>query len=99
MRDRDAGAVLELGIRTWNESDSGRVVLEIADTGTGIPAENLKQVFKPFFTTKTDGAGHGLGLSICQQIIRSYGGEIAVESEWGAGTKVRVSIPVSGRIS
>ncbi len=97
MKDRENGSPLNLGIRTWNDKGPGRIVLEIADTGTGIPPENLKQVFKPFFTTKTDGAGHGLGLSICQQIIRSYGGEVTVDSEWGTGTKVRVSIPVAER--
>jgi signal transduction histidine kinase len=99
MKDRESGSNLNLGIRTWTESVSDRVVLEIADTGTGIPPENIKQVFKPFFTTKTDGAGHGLGLSICQQIIRSYGGEVMVDSEWGAGTRVRVSIPVVRRMA
>jgi signal transduction histidine kinase len=97
MRDKEAGSALTLGIRTWKNADPGGMILEITDTGTGIPPANLKQVFKPFFTTKTDGAGHGLGLSICQQIVRSYGGEVTVESEWGAGTKVRVLIPVSVR--
>ncbi len=96
MKDLDGGSPLVLVIRTRKENGTGRVELEIGDTGTGIPPENLKQVFKPFFTTKTDGAGHGLGLSICQQIIRSYGGEVTVESKWGTGTSVKVSIPATG---
>lgn len=82
-----------LALRTWNEGNPARVVLEVADSGTGIPPENLPQIFKPFFTTKTDGAGHGLGLSICQQIIHSYGGEVMVDSTWGGGTRVRILIP------
>jgi signal transduction histidine kinase len=85
-----------LWIRTLAVDALGsRVALEIEDSGTGISPENLKQVFKPFFTTKPVGEGHGLGLSICQQIIKSYGGEIEVQSKKGKGTKIRVVLPVS----
>ncbi len=80
-----------LWIRTYNQP--GQVVIEIQDSGTGISAENMKQIFKPFFTTKSSGEGHGLGLSICQQIVRAYGGEIAVESKLNRGTRMKVQIP------
>ena len=81
-----------LWIRTYNTAES--VVIEVEDTGSGISENNLKQIFKPFFTTKMLGEGHGLGLSICQQIIRSYGGEIIVESKVDRGTKIKVQLPL-----
>jgi len=72
---------------------SGRVAAEVRDTGAGIPAEVLGRIFDPFFTTKPFGVGTGLGLSICDRIVRSFGGEIEVESELGAGTVFRVLLP------
>jgi CheY-like chemotaxis protein len=68
-------------------------VIEIGDTGCGIPPAVLKRVFEPFFTTKAIGEGTGLGLSICHGIISAFGGEIAVESTVGVGTTVRISVP------
>jgi CheY-like chemotaxis protein len=71
--------------------------VEVSDTGRGIPAEDLPRIFDPFFTTKPVGTGAGLGLSICHSIVTSMGGEIAVESQLGRGTTVRVSLPASER--
>jgi signal transduction histidine kinase len=71
----------------------GRVVVEVEDTGHGIPAEHLARVFDPFFTTKPVGVGTGLGLSICQGIVASLGGAIQVESEPGRGTTFRLVLP------
>jgi len=85
-------ALHALWIRTYNTA--GNVVIEVEDTGSGITESNLKQIFKPFFTTKMLGEGHGLGLSICQQIIRGYGGEIIVESKVDRGTKIKVQLPL-----
>jgi signal transduction histidine kinase len=82
-----------LWIRTYNDVEKKWLVIEIKDTGMGITDENLKRIFKPFFTTKSAGEGHGLGLSICQQFIRSYGGEILVESKVDSGTKIMVQLP------
>jgi PAS domain S-box-containing protein len=76
-------------------SDSGKAVVEIRDTGCGIPPEVRGRVFDPFFTTKPVGQGIGLGLSICQGILRDLGGEIAFESEVGRGTVVRVTLPAA----
>jgi two-component system, cell cycle sensor histidine kinase and response regulator CckA len=73
----------------------GRVVVEIRDTGGGIPQEVLGRIFDPFFTTKPVGVGTGLGLSICHGIVTSMSGDISVESEPGHGTTVRVVLPVA----
>ncbi|MBS1958742.1 MAG: GHKL domain-containing protein [Bdellovibrionales bacterium] len=88
------GAPNALWVSTRSDPKTKNITLEIKDTGTGISGENLKQIFKPFFTTKSAGEGHGLGLSICQQIIRSYGGEIIVESKPGRGTQMKVQLPM-----
>ncbi len=75
--------------------DDGRVVVEVADTGTGIPNELLGKIFEPFFSTKKTGEGTGLGLSICRGIIKDLGGEITVRSELGKGSTFRVALPAS----
>jgi PAS domain S-box-containing protein len=67
------------------------VQLVVADTGTGIEASALAQVFDPFFTTKE--AGTGLGLSIVRKIVDQHAGEVRIESERGAGTRVTVTLP------
>jgi signal transduction histidine kinase len=74
-------------------AEDGRAVIEVADTGCGIPKENLERIFDPFFTTKPAGIGTGLGLSICHTIIAELGGEIEVDSEVGRGTTFRLLLP------
>jgi signal transduction histidine kinase len=75
---------------------SGRVVVEVRDTGRGIPPEVLRRVFDPFFTTKDIGQGTGLGLSICRNLVVAMGGEIVAESDPGKGTTFRVTLPPAG---
>jgi signal transduction histidine kinase len=70
------------------------VVIEVADTGTGIPPDVLPRVTEPFFTTKEEGKGTGLGLAICKRVVDQHGGTLAIESRVGAGTTVRVTLPV-----
>jgi CheY-like chemotaxis protein/two-component sensor histidine kinase len=76
-------------------SDDGRVLVEIGDTGCGIPPELLARIFDPFFTTKPVGVGSGLGLSICHGIVTALGGEIGVESRRGQGSTFRVLLPAA----
>jgi len=68
----------------------------IADTGCGIPAENLRKIFDPFFTTKGVGRGTGLGLSVSHGTIEAHGGWIEVDSTVGAGTEFRIYLPLNG---
>ncbi len=75
---------------------NGRFVeVEVKDTGTGMSPEVMKRVLEPFFTTKAPGKGAGLGLSICEDIVRSHHGRMEVESREGEGSTFRVSLPVS----
>jgi signal transduction histidine kinase len=69
------------------------VALEIADTGKGIPKENLDKIFEPFFSTKPPGEGTGLGLFVTRGIVEKLGGSITVESRLGAGARFRVVLP------
>ncbi|AKQ69891.1 sensor histidine kinase/response regulator [Myxococcus hansupus] len=88
------GAAHRHEIRLATRLDSvGRVVVEVGDTGVGIPREVIDRIFDPFFTTKPVGVGTGLGLSICHSIINGLGGDITVDSEPGRGTVFRVMLP------
>jgi len=75
-------------------NQDARVLLTVADDGSGIPKEVLPHIFDPFFTTKDVGEGSGLGLSIVHGIIERHGGHIEVESEPGQGTKFSISFPL-----
>jgi signal transduction histidine kinase len=74
--------------------DSEHVIVEVSDTGCGIPPEHLERIFEPFFTTKPAGVGSGLGLPVCQRIITAHHGSISVTSEVGQGTTFRVRLPL-----
>jgi two-component system cell cycle sensor histidine kinase/response regulator CckA len=83
-------------IRVVTSTDAeGRAVVEVRDTGPGMPAAILARIFDPFFTTKAVGVGTGLGLAICHNIITGMHGRISVESELGKGTIFRVVLPAS----
>jgi PAS domain S-box-containing protein len=93
--------VREVSMRTGRQGRFG--VLEVSDTGCGIPADDLPRIFTPFFTTKGEWAasgsaqarvkGVGLSLAVCQSTVAEHGGWIEVESEPGAGSRFRVYLP------
>jgi two-component system NtrC family sensor kinase len=94
MNARDAmpsGGMLE--VRTAGQN--GSVEIEITDTGSGIPRENLHRIFDPFFTTKSSGRGTGLGLSVSYGIIKEHAGKIDVRSTPGKGTSFRLEFPAA----
>jgi two-component system NtrC family sensor kinase len=74
--------------------ENSRILVEVSDTGMGIPESNLNRIFDPFYTTKPVGKGTGLGLSICYGIIDKMGGKIEVRSAVGQGTTFAVYLPV-----
>jgi two-component system NtrC family sensor kinase len=73
------------------------VEITVADTGCGIPPENLDKLFDPFFTTKAVGQGTGLGLSVSYGIVQRHGGHIRVQSEVGKGSRFFIWLPVERR--
>ena len=79
--------------RVVTEGKKRLLELTVRDTGHGIAPDALKQVLKPFFTTKAPGQGTGLGLPISQRLVKRYGGKLELDSELGKGTTIKVSIP------
>lgn len=90
-------AMEEGGILTVGTSlgDEGAVQVRIADTGKGIEQEAIEKIFEPFYTTKEQGEGTGLGLFITRKIVEGLHGTITVESAAGKGTTFTVSLPLS----
>jgi two-component system NtrC family sensor kinase len=89
-------AVLENGeilISTKNP-DSDTVRIEISDNGIGIPVDDIPHIFEPFFSTKHDTSGIGLGLAIVHGIVKSHSGKIEVKSELGKGTTISITLPL-----
>jgi len=82
-----------LTLRTKSEPDK-TVAVEVQDTGLGIPEENLRKLFTPFFTTKPIGKGTGLGLALAYGIIKMHRGQITVRSEIGLGSTFSIHLPV-----
>jgi signal transduction histidine kinase len=74
--------------------DAGAAAVEIGDTGSGIPAEQLSRIYDPFFTTKEIGKGTGLGLSITYGIVQEHGGTITCDSSVGQGTRFTLALPL-----
>lgn len=76
------------------DESGDRVLIEVSDTGEGIPADIRPRIFDPFFSTKGDTEdGMGLGLSICRNIVQAHDGELTFETEAGEGTTFRISLP------
>lgn len=86
-------------VRISTRNRGGQIEIQIADTGKGIPADEVDRIFDPFFTTKPLGEGTGLGLSISFGIIEKHKGTINVRSDLGKGTTFTIALPISMRSS
>jgi signal transduction histidine kinase len=73
------------------------VVVQVQDTGAGIPKEDISRIFDPFFTTKAPGKGTGLGLATCFRIVDQHRGTIEVDSETEVGTTFTVRLPIESQ--
>jgi PAS domain S-box-containing protein len=81
-------------VSTSYDEKKPSIVVEVEDEGAGIPSEMLSHITDPFYTTKSDSGGLGLGLSISSRIVREYGGTLTFTSEPGKGTKAEIVLPV-----
>ena len=86
----------ELVVRAATDA-AGNAILEVADNGAGMPPEVLARATEPFFTTKPVGVGTGLGLSVCDNLVRRFGGTMHIASAAGAGTTVTIVLPPASR--
>ena len=89
--DSNSDYVPTLSIKTKKMGD--QIILTFKDNGTGIPQESIEKIFNPFFTTKPTDQGTGLGLSLCNDIVRTHGGEMRVFSEDGEYTEMVIDLP------
>ncbi len=84
-----------LKVKTGLTAERDAITLEVSDNGEGIQPGHLGKIFDPFFTTKPEGRGVGLGLAVVYGIIEAHGGDVAVQSKVGEGTKFVVTLPLS----
>jgi signal transduction histidine kinase len=85
----------ELRVRTWHDAGARQVLVEVSDTGPGIPEENLRRIFDPLFTTKAKGIG--LGLVVCKRLVERQSGTLTVRSAEGEGAAFTVALPCVDR--
>ena len=78
-----------------SQDNSGHLVTKIADTGPGIPPEHMNQIFEPFYTTKPETEGTGLGLSVARSIVEKYGGDIEIQNRVGEGATFIIKLPIA----
>jgi signal transduction histidine kinase len=88
MEDREKSITVESAL------SEDEAIITFTDTGSGITEENLNKIFEPFFTTKSQGKGTGLGLWVSYGIIKSFQGNIEVDSEIGLGTTFTIKLPI-----
>jgi PAS domain S-box-containing protein len=96
------GGTISVSTRVPRESDAEfvlagkQVLVQVQDSGTGISEENLRHIFEPFFSTKREGKGTGLGLWVSQGIVQHHGGQMKVRSRPGRGTTFTIALPIGG---
>jgi two-component system NtrC family sensor kinase len=83
----------EITISTSNP-DENNIKISIGDNGIGIPEDDIPHIFEPFFSTKRETSGIGLGLAIVHGIVKTHNGKIEVESELGKGTIISITLPL-----
>ena len=83
-------------VTTSYDPSAGEIVVEIRDEGTGIPENMLDKIMEPFFTTKQETGGTGLGLPISASIVRDHKGSLQFQSERGKGTRTFIRLPAPG---
>lgn len=87
------------GTLTIRATSDQKICIEVEDTGTGIAVEDLPKIMEPFFTTKDEGKGTGLGLPICRRIMNEHNGDIFIKSELQKGTKIVLIFPLSSHMN
>jgi signal transduction histidine kinase len=85
----------ELVFQTELRPEADAVVIKVIDSGVGMTAEHALRIFEPFYTTKPDGQGTGLGMSVSLGIVKNHGGLLEVHSEPGRGTTMTVQLPLT----
>ena len=100
----NAGQALEdpeqsISVRTYINKDGRFIGIEVADTGPGVSATDLKKMKDPFFTTRRDEGGTGLGLSISEKIVSDHRGLMEFESEPGRGLTARIFLPCEDKFT
>jgi PAS domain S-box-containing protein len=90
---QDGTITLTTRTAAFAEHARSGINIEMSDTGAGIPPDLLPRVFDPFTTTKNHANGTGLGLAVCQEIVKEHGGKIAISSQIGKGTTVKIFLP------
>jgi two-component system NtrC family sensor kinase len=86
----------DVEIATWSDTDD--VLIAVRDRGAGIPEEHLPRLYDPFFTTKEEGKGRGLGLAVVYAIVQEHGGKIAARNREGGGAEFVVTLPVAEKL-
>jgi signal transduction histidine kinase len=85
----------EVSVSTRHDPQAGQVVVEVQDSGVGIPPDIMSRLFEPFYSTKLERGGSGLGLYISQYIVKEHGGSLLLSSRPGCGTLAQVILPVA----
>ena len=93
---KDNYSEMMIGIQTFIENQS--IIVEVTDTGIGISNEDIHNIMLPFYTTKEEGKGTGIGLSICYQIIKEMNGSIEISSSSMEGTKIKIILDTPNKI-